>query len=104
MLARAGERAASLAAAAEARRYFEQARELTAEPSERAALLGRAGEMARRAGDPDAARRLLEESIALARAAGRHARGRPCARHLGAARASPAAATRRSRGWSARSR
>jgi predicted ATPase len=43
MLARAGERAASLAAAAEARRYFEQAAELTEDRSERAALLGRAG-------------------------------------------------------------
>jgi class 3 adenylate cyclase/tetratricopeptide (TPR) repeat protein len=65
MLARAGERAASLAAAAEARRYFEQAAELTAERSERAALLGRAGEMARSAADPDAARRLFEQSIEL---------------------------------------
>ena len=65
MLARAGERAASLAAAAEARRYFEQAAGLTADPSPRAELLGRAGEMARRAGDPDAARRLLEKSIDL---------------------------------------
>src|SRR5207253_8494320 len=45
MLARAGERAASLAAAAEARRYFEQAAELTEDPLVRAALLDRAGEM-----------------------------------------------------------
>ena len=65
MLARAGERAASLAAAAEARRYFEQAAELTEDPPERAALLDRAGEMAGRAGDPDSARRLFEESIEL---------------------------------------
>jgi class 3 adenylate cyclase/tetratricopeptide (TPR) repeat protein len=65
MLAQAGERAASLAASAEARRYFEQACELTEEPAERAALLARAGEMAGRAGDPEAARGLLEESIAL---------------------------------------
>ena len=65
MLARAGERAASLAAAAEARRYFEQAAELTEDRSERAALLGRAGEMSSRAGDPDLARRLFEESIGL---------------------------------------
>jgi class 3 adenylate cyclase/tetratricopeptide (TPR) repeat protein len=65
MLARAGERAASLAAAAEARRYFEQAAELTKDQSERAALLDRAGEMAARAGDPDSARRLFEESIEL---------------------------------------
>ncbi len=65
MLARAGERAESLAAAAEARRYFEQAAELTDDPSERAGLLGQAGEMAVRAGEPDSARRLLELSIEL---------------------------------------
>ncbi len=65
MLARAGQRAASLAAAAEARRYFTQAADLAANPSERAMLLGQAGEMARRAADPDAARGLLEESIEL---------------------------------------
>jgi class 3 adenylate cyclase len=65
MLSRAGERAASLAAASEARRYFEQACGLTDEPSERAALLARAGEMATRAADPDAALSLLEESMAL---------------------------------------
>src|SRR5205823_2394645 len=65
MLARAGERAESLAAAAEARRYFEQAAELTEDPPVRAALLGRAGEMAISAGDPDSARRLFEQSIEL---------------------------------------
>jgi class 3 adenylate cyclase/tetratricopeptide (TPR) repeat protein len=65
MLVRAGERAASLAAAAEARRYFEQAAELTEDPPVRAALLGRAGEMATRAGDPDSARGLFEQSIKL---------------------------------------
>ena len=65
MLARAGERAASLAAAAEARRYFERASELAADPSLRAELLGSAGEMARRAAEPDAARRLFGESIEL---------------------------------------
>ena len=64
-LARAGQRAASLAAAAEARRYFTQAADLAADPSERAALLGEAGEMARRAADPDAARALIAESIDL---------------------------------------
>jgi class 3 adenylate cyclase/tetratricopeptide (TPR) repeat protein len=64
-LARAGERAKSLAAAAEARRYFEQAAELTEDPEERAALLDSAGEMAMRVGDPDSARRLFEESIEL---------------------------------------
>ena len=50
MLVRAGERAESLAAAAEARRYFEQAAELTEDPSERAALLDKAGEMAATSG------------------------------------------------------
>jgi tetratricopeptide (TPR) repeat protein len=70
MLSRAGERAASLAAASEARRYFEQACALTDEPSERAALLARAGEMASRAADPEAAKALLEESIALSESEG----------------------------------
>jgi tetratricopeptide (TPR) repeat protein len=65
MLVRAGERAESLAAAAEARRYFERATELTEDPSDRAALFSRAGEMAWRAGDPDSARQLLEHSIEL---------------------------------------
>ncbi|MGZ4308230.1 MAG: adenylate/guanylate cyclase domain-containing protein [Gaiellaceae bacterium] len=65
MLAQAGERAASLAAAAEARRYFEQAAELTDEPGSRAALLARAGEMASRAADPEGASVLLNDSITL---------------------------------------
>jgi tetratricopeptide (TPR) repeat protein len=65
MLVRAGQRAESLAASAEARRYFEQAAELTADLSARATCLDRAGAMAARAADPDAARRLFEESIAL---------------------------------------
>ena len=43
MLARAGERAASLGAAAEAQRYFEQAAELADDRSQRAALLGQRG-------------------------------------------------------------
>jgi tetratricopeptide (TPR) repeat protein len=46
LLARAGERAGSLAAVAEARRYFEQAAELAEDPHERARLLDRAGWMA----------------------------------------------------------
>jgi class 3 adenylate cyclase/tetratricopeptide (TPR) repeat protein len=65
MLVRAGERAESLAAAAEAKRYFEQAAALTTGRPEKAALLDRAGEMARRAGDPDAARRLLAQAVDL---------------------------------------
>ena len=79
MLVRAGVRAESLAAAAEARRYFEQAAEL-AQTSERAALLDRAGEMAARAGDPDSARRLYGESIELHEA---HGDTRAAARVLG---------------------
>ena len=65
MLARAGERAASLAAAGEARRYFEHAVELTDEPLQRASLLDRAGEMAGKAADPEGARELLEAAIAI---------------------------------------
>jgi class 3 adenylate cyclase/tetratricopeptide (TPR) repeat protein len=65
MLVRAGQRAESLAAAAEARRYFEQAAELTDVTRERAHLLHQAGRMAGYAGDPDGARPLLEESISL---------------------------------------
>src|SRR5262249_19880507 len=70
VLTRAGERAASLAAAGEARRYFEQAAGLAAEPTERAALLTRAGEMVGRSGDPVEARRLVEEAITLCEEAG----------------------------------
>jgi tetratricopeptide (TPR) repeat protein len=62
VLTQAGERAASLAAAAEARRYFEQAGELLDEALERAQVLARAGEMAHLAADPDAARKLFHES------------------------------------------
>jgi class 3 adenylate cyclase/tetratricopeptide (TPR) repeat protein len=69
-LVRAGERAESLAAASEARRYFEQAAGLTDEPLETAELLGRAGEMAGRAAKPDAARELLDRSIAIYEAEG----------------------------------
>ncbi len=65
MLVRAGERAGSLAAAAEARRYFEQAAGLSEERAERAELLGRAGDMSVDSGDPDGARRLFEEAIGL---------------------------------------
>ena len=81
MLVRAGERAESLAAAAEARRYYEQAAGLTDEPLDRAGLLGQAGEMAGRAADPEAARALLEESVSLYEGAGdTHAAGRLSAR------------------------
>ena len=65
MLARAGERAASLGAAAEAQRYFEQAAALSDGPLARAELLDRAGSLARYAARPDDSLRLLGESIAL---------------------------------------
>ena len=104
MLARAGERAASLAAAAEARRYFEQAAELAERAVDEAALVAKAGEMAARAADPDGASRLLEESINSVRGRGRHAQRRA---RLGTARArssaSRAGSTTRSRGWSGHS-
>jgi len=70
LLARAGERAASLAAAAEARRYFEQASDLTGVPATRAALRARAGDMAQREGEPEAAKERYEEAIALFEAQG----------------------------------
>ncbi|HEY3069520.1 MAG TPA: AAA family ATPase, partial [Gaiellaceae bacterium] len=65
MLARAGERAASLGAAAEAQRYFEQAAALSDGPLARAELLDRAGHLARYAARPEDSLRLLGESIAL---------------------------------------
>ena len=59
LLARAGERAGSLAAVAEARRYFEQAAELADEPLERARLLDRAGWMAFQNAELEDAERLF---------------------------------------------
>src|SRR5205085_1673412 len=61
---RAGERAASLGAAAEAQRYFEQAARLVTDDGARARLVSRAGEMAYSASEPDEARALLEEAHA----------------------------------------
>jgi class 3 adenylate cyclase/tetratricopeptide (TPR) repeat protein len=65
MLVRAGERAESLAAASEARRYYEQAAKLVDDPLERAGLVHRAAEMAMRTADPDSARALYETAIEL---------------------------------------
>jgi class 3 adenylate cyclase/tetratricopeptide (TPR) repeat protein len=65
MLIRAGERAASLAAPAEARAYFERAAELTTAPTERAALLERAGRMAIQMGHLEQAAALLSEAKRL---------------------------------------
>jgi class 3 adenylate cyclase len=65
----AGERASSLGAAMEALRYFEQAGELAAEPTERAGALLQAAGMA--AGtNLDDAERLAAEALALYEAAG----------------------------------
>jgi class 3 adenylate cyclase/tetratricopeptide (TPR) repeat protein len=64
LLARAGERAASLAASAEALHYFEQAIELTDDPLRRAELHERAGKMAWKAGHAAAATAHDEEAIA----------------------------------------
>jgi class 3 adenylate cyclase/tetratricopeptide (TPR) repeat protein len=69
MLARAGERAASLAAGREAQRYFEQAAELTDDPLERADLHDRAGRMAWRRARTQEARSLFEQALAAFEAA-----------------------------------
>jgi tetratricopeptide (TPR) repeat protein len=71
MLARAGERAASLAASGEARRYFEQASGLADDPLVKADLLDRAGRMAWMGGDAEGSTRLFEESIALYESGGK---------------------------------
>jgi class 3 adenylate cyclase/tetratricopeptide (TPR) repeat protein len=70
MLARAGERAASLGAPDEGQRYFEQAAELADEPLVEAELLERAGRLGFPAGRPAEAREHLERAIALFEQAG----------------------------------
>ncbi len=69
-LVRAGERATSLGAAAEAQRYFEQAAELVHDPRRQGEALTRAGEMASRAGDADRAFSLFERAVGLYESAG----------------------------------
>ena len=69
-LARAGARAASVGAAAEARRYYESAAGLTDTPLEQAELLGKAGDMAGNAADAEGARALYDRSIAIYEAEG----------------------------------
>ena len=64
-LERAGERASSLAAPAEAKRYFEQAAELAEQPLECAKLLERAGEAADAAAAADDAVERYSRSIEL---------------------------------------
>jgi class 3 adenylate cyclase/tetratricopeptide (TPR) repeat protein len=65
MLVRAGERAASLAAAEEADAYFVRAAELADSPAERARLFERSGEMAVRLGRLEEASRHFQEAKAL---------------------------------------
>jgi tetratricopeptide (TPR) repeat protein len=71
LLAGAGRRAASLAAGAEARHYFEQAAELADDPVTRAGLLEQAGQMAWMAGDGEAAGTQYRRAIELFERAGR---------------------------------
>jgi class 3 adenylate cyclase/tetratricopeptide (TPR) repeat protein len=80
-LIRAGERSASLAAAEEARRYFEQALSLADDAGTRATLEERAGQMASWAGQYDVARSYFERAIATFDVSGRtHASARVSAR------------------------
>jgi class 3 adenylate cyclase/predicted ATPase len=69
-LARAGERAARLAANEEAQRYFEQAAELAEDSSIQAEMLERAGSMASAGGRADEATAHFERAIALFEAGG----------------------------------
>ena len=76
-LARAGERAGSLAAVEEARRSFERAAELADEPLERARLLEQAGFMALAATEYEPAEHAFAQALALLEDAGeRHAAAR----------------------------
>jgi predicted ATPase/class 3 adenylate cyclase len=69
-LDRAGERAASLGASEEARRYFERALELAHEPLEQARLMLRAGEMAWDDGQADEAIAYGERALQIFEAEG----------------------------------
>ena len=81
MLVRAGERAAALAAAEEARRYFEQALALSEDADTSGVLQERAGQMAWLSARPELARSRFEDAVATFDAAGRtHASARVNAR------------------------
>ena len=69
-LAAAGERAASLAAPAEAQRYYEQALVMTDEPLERVVLLERAGLLGWQARSPEQATTHLLDALAIFESAG----------------------------------
>ncbi|MGQ0668241.1 MAG: ATP-binding protein [Actinomycetota bacterium] len=104
MLIRAGERAESLAASAEAQRHFEQAAELAEEPLEEAGLLERAGMMAWKGGRGEVATERFERSIAAFEAHGQtHPAARVSAR-LAEVMWDRAASPRPSSGWMAPSR
>ena len=84
---RAAERAASLASAGEAARYFAQAAELAKEPLERAALLELSGRSATQNGDLNRADAALQEASDLLTAHGEtHAAARVAARRADALR------------------
>jgi class 3 adenylate cyclase/tetratricopeptide (TPR) repeat protein len=84
MLRRAGERAASLAAAEEAERYFDQAALLADSALAEAELIERAGQMAELRGHPDAATSRYERATELFSTAGHeHAAARCQARLAG---------------------
>jgi class 3 adenylate cyclase/tetratricopeptide (TPR) repeat protein len=70
MLAKAGERAASLAANEEAQQYFERAAELATEPAGEAALRERAGRTAWAAGRTEQAQAHFGQALRLFEAAG----------------------------------
>ena len=70
LLARAGERAGSLGAVGEARRYYEQAADLADGPLEQGPLLEEAGLMASDDGDFAAAERALHAALDLAERSG----------------------------------
>ena len=75
MLVRAGERAASLAATAEAQRAFERAADLTDDAPVKAELYERAGTMARTGARGEEAKVCFERAIDALRRIGRDARG-----------------------------
>jgi len=81
MLARAGERAASLAASAEALRYFEEAANLADDPVQKAEFLERAGRMAWAGGSAETAVTHFERAMSLFEGEGRtHPEARVSAR------------------------
>jgi class 3 adenylate cyclase/tetratricopeptide (TPR) repeat protein len=81
LIARAAERAASLAAAEEAQRYFEQAAELAEDALQQARMRERSGEMAWMRGSVEEAQTFLEDAMSLFEEEGEtHAAARVSAR------------------------